>query len=250
MYRGFYIAANGIINQQRVLDVTSNNIANVQTAGFKSDENIPSTFERQLVLIRGKKNTTGTIEYITNEKTQTSLEQGTFQFTNRKLDVAIKGDVYFNIQPTGTLYKDDNVLLTRNGQFDIDNEGYLTLGGSGRVLGTDGPIQIGTADFTIDEKGVITTSDGKTYNLKLSYLDKTQDVQKKGDNMFKPNTDTPVPADAEYSIIQGAYERSNVDVTEEMTRAMQAQRIFEACSQALKQVDTINQRAVSELAKI
>ena len=55
MYRGFYIAANGIINQQRVLDVTSNNIANVQTAGFKSDENIPSTFERQRVLIRGKK---------------------------------------------------------------------------------------------------------------------------------------------------------------------------------------------------
>ena len=248
MFRGYYISANGMINQQRILDVTSNNIANSKTAGFKSDRNVSDTFARQLILIRGKKNATGTIEYRTFEKTQTDLTQGSFEFTERRLDVAIKGDVFFNIAPTSNLYEENDVLLTKNGQFNIDDEGYLALGSAGRVLGTDGPIQIGTADFSISNDGVITTSDGKTFTLKLSSVD-GEDVLKKGDNMFTAENVTDAQA-GNYEVIQGAFERSNVDISTEMTRAIEAQRVFDACSQALKQMDSINQRAASEIGKI
>lgn len=252
MYRGFYLAANGMINQQRILDTISNNVANVKTAGFKKDINIPTTFERQLLLIRGTRNETGTIEYRDQEKVHTALEQGTFEFTERRLDVALQGNVFFNIEPKGDLYEDvEAPMLTRNGQFTIDEEGFLALGDVGRVLGEDGPIQLGTADFAIDNKGMITTSDGNTYQLLLTYVDETEDVLKKGDNMFvyAGEGDTEIPENAQFEVIQGAYERSNVDVSEEMTKAIAAQRLFESCSQALKLIDTINQRTATELAK-
>lgn len=247
MYRGYYLAANGIINQQRILDVISNNIANVKTAGYKKDISVPTTFERQLLLIRGEKNETGTIEYRDLDKIHTALEQGSFEFTERRLDVALRGNVFFNIRP------DDGgaPMLTRNGQFCIDEEGYLALDGAGRVLGETGEIQLGTADFAIDNKGNIRTEDGRSYRLLLTYVEENRDVIKEGDNLFLPSEGTAgaLPQNADYDVIQGAYERSNVNVGEEMTKAIAAQRLFEACSQALKQIDQINQRAATEIAK-
>ena len=257
MFRGYYIAANGMINQQRVINTTTNNMANSQTAGFKRDTNIPTTFERKLVLLRNQNNKTGTIEYRSFEQTNTSLEQGSFEYTSSKLDVALKGNVYFNIQPKSQLYKDDGeTLMTRKGQFNIDDEGFLALGSAGRVMGSDGPIQIGTSDFAIDEKGKITTADGREFQLKLSYINSSTDVLKKGDNMFAlsqaatdANVSTEIPAGEDYSVIQGAYERSNVDAGEEMTKVMAAQSNFKSCSQMLQMFDTINQKTSSELGK-
>ncbi|MBE6838357.1 MAG: flagellar hook-basal body protein [Ruminococcus sp.] len=253
MYRGFYLAANGMINQQRIIDIISNNVANVNTAGYKSDTSINTTFEEKLILIREKNNKTGNIVYRTQEDTYADLSQGSFEYTGRRLDVAIRGNVFFNIQPYSQLYEDDGeVLLTRNGQFNIDNEGFLALGSAGRVLGDDGePIPLGTADFAIAEDGTINTDDGRTYRLQLTYVDSAQDVEKKGDNMFVNLSGTnDIPADEDYLIIQGAYERSNVDITDQTIDVLAAQRIFEACSTAMSQIDTINQKAATELARI
>lgn len=263
MYRGFYLAANGLINQQRVLDTTSNNMANSMTAGFKSDMNVPNTFAREMLLINNKKSETGTIEYRTTDTIHTPLKAGTYNFTGSRLDVALTGDVYFNIEPTSAMYAAedeaaDNTLLTRNGQFNIDDEGYLALGSAGRILSEDGPIQIGTADFAIDETGLITTTEGDTFQLALTYIENTGDIIKKGDNMFIRNTkndgDEPpeegIPDGAEFAVLQGAYERSNVNVAEEMTKAMEAQRAFEACSAAIKMIDKINISAATELSRL
>lgn len=245
MFRGYYIAANGMINQQRIIDTISNNVSNVNTAGFKGDKNVSDTFARQLILIHGKKNKTGTIEYRTFEKTQTDLSQGSFEFTERRLDMAIKGDAFFNVAP----YNTDNgdVLLTRNGQFNIDDEGYLCLVDSGRVLSTDGPIQIGSADFAVSNDGVITTDDGRTFTLKLSTVG-NGDVDKIGENMF--TSDDVQDAAGGFEIIQGAYERSNVDIGKAATEALEAQRVFDACSKALTAIDGINQKAATQLGSV
>ncbi len=248
MFRGYYIASNGILNQQRTLNTISNNIANSQTPGFKADVSLQNTFKRQLILLgKGKNNSTGTIEYKYTDKSFTSLSQGTFEFTKKPLDVAIQGPVYFNVQtPTG------EKRLTRNGQFKIDDEGYLAVAGAGRVLGENGPIQVGKSDFSITNDGQIYVDGNRIDRLSLSYVDSTQNVQKYGDNTFTllNGATGEIPQGTEYSIIQGAYERSNVDISTEMTRAMSAQRSFEAMSQALKQIDSINQRTANELAKI
>lgn len=247
MYRGYYISANGMLNQQRILNVITNNMSNTQTAGYKSDNSIPTTFEEELLLIQGKQSENGEMLLRTQESTYTDLEQGTFEFTDSRLDMALQGPVYFNLQD----YGDGETYLTRNGQFSIDAEGYLALGSSGRILAEDGPIQLGTADFTVSDDGVITTDDGRQFNLLLSYVEEASDVEKVGDNLFVPYEDAEaVGADVEYKVMQKAYERSNVSVADEMIKAMAASRAFQSGSQALKIIDEINRRTANDIARI
>ena len=65
MLRGYYTAANGIINEERILNVVTNNMANLKTAGYRNETAIPTTFAEQMVLINGKSSPTGTIRYRT-----------------------------------------------------------------------------------------------------------------------------------------------------------------------------------------
>lgn len=250
MLRGYYTAANGIINEQRILNVITNNLANAKTAGYKSDEAIPTTFAEELLLINGDHSETGTIRYRTIDYTFTDLEQGTFENTGSRLDMALVGNVYFNIEDRRT----GETLLSRNGQFTINGEGYLTLGTSGYVLDDNGQrIQIGTADFEVDRFGTITVDDGRMFNLGLSYIAAGTDIEKVDDNLMRPYNPAPIgdiPADEIYQVKQGWFERSNVDVAEETIRAMDAQHVFTACSTALKIANSINQIAANDLAKI
>lgn len=250
MLRGYYTAANGIINEQRILNVISNNIANAKTAGYKADTAIPTTFAEQLLLINGKHSNTGTIRYRTLQNTFTSLEQGSFENTNSRLDAAINGNVYFNI----TNRKTGENLLTRNGQFSLDAQGYLALGSSGRILDENGDeIMLGTADFTISRDGTITTDDGRSIKLGLTYIAPGTDVEKVDDNMIKPYDNAQmnnIPTDESYEIMQGWFERSNVDVADETLKTMDAQNVFTACTTALKIINSVNQIAANDLAKI
>ena len=250
MLRGYYTAANGIINEQRIMNVITNNLANAKTAGYKSDEAIPTTFAEKLLLLQhGKRSETGTIRYRTIEYTFTDLEQGTFENTGSRMDVAIVGNLFFNIEDRRT----GEQLLSRNGQFTINAEGYLSLGTTGYVLDENGERSpLGTADFQIDRYGVITTEDGRTYTLGLSYIPAGTDVEKVNDNLMRPYGDAPIgniPDGELYRIMQGWYERSNVDVAEETIKAMDSQHVFNACSSALKVANSINQLAV-ELCKL
>ena len=161
------------------------------------------------------------------------------------------GNIFFNIEQRRT----GDTLLTKNGQFNLDAEGYLALGSSGRVLDSNGQaIQIGTADFTVSNTGSITTSDGRNFTLGLTYIEAGSDIEKVQDNLYRPYDNTfsmnNIPNDYQYAVRQGSYERANVDVAEEMIRAMDAQNIFTACSTALKIVNSVNQIAANDLAKI
>lgn len=250
MLRGYYTAANGIINEQRILNVITNNMANVKTAGYKTETAIHTTFADELLLINGRKSQTGTIRYRTLDNTYTNLEQASFEVTGSRMDAALIGNVYFNIRQRTT----GDVLLTRNGQFSLDAEGCLAVGSAGRILDENGEdIPLGTADFTISRDGVITTEDGRTYRLGLTYLPPDTEIERIDTNMFRPYDGFEtgnIPDGEAYEVRQGSYERSNVDVAEETLKAMDSQNVFTACSTALKIMNSINQIAANDLAKI
>lgn len=250
MLRGYYTAVNGIINEERILNVITNNIANIKTAGYKDETAIPTTFAEQMLLINGKSSETGTIRYRTLQETYTNLDQASFEDTGSRMDCALIGNIYFNIENRKT----GETLLTRNGQFSLDAEGYLCVGPSGRILDENRqPIQLGTANFDISATGLITTDDGRTYQLGLTYLDPDTAIERIDDNMFRPYEDfgvNNIPAGEDYRVRQGSYERSNVDTADELVKAMDAQNVFSACSQALKVINSINQIAANDLAKI
>jgi len=250
MLRGYYTAANGIINEQRILNVITNNLANAKTAGYKADEAIPTTFAEELLLINGRHSRTGTIRYRTIDYTYTNTEQGSFENTGSRLDMALVGNVYFNIEERRT----GETLLSRNGQFTINGEGYLTLGTTGYVLDENGErIQLGTADFQVDRFGGITAGDGRVFQLGLSFVAPESDVEKVDDNLMRPYEEAPIgnlPDDIYYQVKQGWFERSNVNLAEETIAAMDAQHVFTACSSALKIANSMNQLAANELASI
>ena len=244
MNRGYYYACNGMITNQRKLDCIGNNLTNMSTAGYKRDTIITNRFQEQMILVKHREETSGTFAQTYVDTSYTDLGQGTFEFTESPFDVAINGDVYFNIAS----YNGDT-MLTRNGQWELDEQGYLCLASSGRILGENGEIYLGSKDFVIDADGSIYQDGELVDKLRLSYIDPEGNVDKFGANMFTSVQAGDVPEGTRFEIIQGAYERSNIDVNYEMTMMMNANRIYEASSSLAKLLDSMNQKS-SSICKI
>lgn len=240
MNRGYYYACNGMIMNQRKLDCIGNNLTNMTTAGYKRDTIITNRFNEQMILVKHRQELSGTFAQTYVDTSYSDLGQGTFEFTESPFDVAINGDVYFNIAS----YTGDT-MLTRNGQWELDDEGYLCLSQSGRILGENGEIYLGNKDFSIDADGIIYQDGEVVDRLRLSYINPDGNIDKFGANMFTSVEATDVPEGTRYEIIQGAFERSNIDVNYEMTMMMNANRIYEASSTLAKLLDSMNQKATS-----
>lgn len=246
MLRGFYSVASGLLVQQRNLNVIGNNISNSQTAGYRSERVVQSTFDQELVTRYengvytriGDASQTNVIETI-----ETNFNESSIYETESPYDMAIIGDGYFNVAGN-----DGRNFLTRNGCFNIDAQGYLVLDGVGRVQGENGDIYIGGYDFTMDRLGNIYDINGNfsgrlliTEPAEGSQTLKMQNGMLMTDNAQAVNTP---------NIINFGYERSNVDMNDEYTRLMEAQAAFKACSTALSTIDQLNSKSASSIASI
>ena len=244
MLRGFYNAAQGMIVRQRQLDCIGNNIVNVNTAGYRKDEIITNTFLDELVLVNERRETSGHLLQTYADVSKTNLEQSNFTYTDSNFDVAIYGNMYFNIRTDN-----GNVYQTRNGQWELDGDGYLILGKSGRVQGRNGDIRLGTDDFEIRNDGSIYIDNEQVDQLLLTYIPPDADVDKLGNNLMLYNGNAQLPEGERFDIIQGAWEHSNVDGNKEITQMMEQHRLYQANSQILKQLDQINTKA-QEIASV
>lgn len=245
MNRGYYLAANGMIMNQRKLDAIGNNLTNMSTSGYKVDTVLTQRFDEAMVLVKHREELSGTFGQVYVDTSYTNLEQGSFEFTDSPFDVGINGNVYFNVASyTG------QQMLTRNGQWELDSEGYLCLNDSGRILGENGEIYIGDKDFVISPDGTISQNGEVVDRLLLSYINPEGNIDKFGANLFTSVDAGPVPEGERFDIIQGAYERSNIDLNYEMTMMMNANRLYEASSAILKLVDSLNQKAATQICKL
>ncbi|MCR4779940.1 MAG: flagellar hook-basal body protein [Ruminiclostridium sp.] len=239
MLRGFYNAAQGMIVKQRQLDAIGNNIVNVNTSGYRKDEIVTNTFMDELILVNGRRETSGHFLQTYADISKTNLEQSNFTYTESDFDVAIYGNVYFNIRD-----KAGNVYQTRNGQWELDGEGYLILGKAGRVQGRNGDIYLGADGFEINNDGVITMNGEVVDTLLLTYIPPDADVDKIGNDLMLYEGGEQLPDGEFFDVIQGAWEHSNVDGNKEITQLMEAHRLYEANSKILKALDQINSKAV------
>ena len=244
MLRGYYNAAQGMIVKQRQLDAIGNNIANINTAGYRKDEIVTNTFLDELILVNGRRETSGHLLQTYADISKTNLEQSNFTYTESNFDMAIYGNVYFNIRG-----EDGTVYQTRNGQFELDGDGYLILGKAGRVQGRNGDIRLNTGDFEVNNAGDIIVNGEIVDRLLLTYIPPDADVDKFGNNLMQYGGNEQLPEGEYYDIIQGAWEHSNVDGNKEVTQMMEAHRLYQANSQILKQLDQINTKA-QEIASV
>lgn len=252
MDRGFYNAASAMMLQQRKLDTISNNLANVRTAGYKSETVATQTFNNILI---SRLDEDG-IYYDSTEigpnaplrivdRVLQSYTQGDISTTDVPTDLALAGEGYFNI-----VNLDGETYYTRNGAFQLDEEGYLAFGNLGRVQGINGDIDLmGRTDFTITEEGIIFDYEGNEIDtLKISWVDDVNKLAKQDNGMFTAGEAEVF--EIKCNVVQGALEGSSVDLNTQMTMVMEAQNRFQAMSTVLKTLDEINSLAVNQIGKL
>lgn len=249
MSSNFYTLASGLLTRQREMDTIGNNLTNLKTPGYRADRVEISAFEKEL-LTRIEANGTqsfssGAVSAII-DKIYSDMTSGDISQTSRELDMAINGQGFFNILDGG-----NEVCLTKNGAFDMDNQGYLCLSGVGRVLGQNGPIYIGQSGIQVNQNGEVYSADG-TYIDKLLITQPAENATllKMGNGTFKLPNGANAPATVNFEVKQGYLEQSNVDLNQELTKLIESQRAFQACSSAMQIVDGINQRAAKEIGSV
>lgn len=246
MTRGFYQLSSGMITENRALAVAANNIANVRTVGFKKDMLLSTTFE-DFMMNRADPSYTalGDVSFMkTVDETVTIHTQGTFEQTQRTLDVGLIDSGFFAIVSE----EGADPVYTRNGSFNLDEEGYLYLLNHGRVQGDEGDIYLGTDDISISETGTITTTDGEYLGQLAVYdFEDYSNLRTVGEGMYY--AEEPFAKEV-ISLMWQSVEMSNVDLADEMTNIIAIQRVMQNVSQALTMYDTALQKTVTEIARV
>lgn len=237
MVRGFYTLTSGMLTQNRILNTVSNNMANSNTNGFKSQRLVAKTFG-EMVADRsdGQSAPIGSLALGTTvDEAVTDFTQGPLNSTGRAMDFAISGDGFFGVQTAG------GVVYTRNGSFNLDTDGYLSLDGVGRVLGNDGrPIFLGTDNVASDANGGLTADGVAAGSLGVFRFPGNAALGVADEGFY---TGTGAQAVRQPQIVWKSLEGSNADMATELTRGIEAQRGLQSCSQALKIYDTILDKA-------
>jgi flagellar hook protein FlgE len=264
MLRSMYSGIGAMRNFQTKLDVIGNNIANVNTYGFKKGRTIfKDLVSQQIAGASGPSGNRGGV----NPKQvglgsqlaaiDTVHTQGSLQTTGRALDLAISGDGFFVLGDANG----NNRLYTRAGNFYLDSQGYI-VSADGRYLLGSGNQRI---KIPLDAKSVSIGSDGTVSYvdvsgnlqtatnspIQLAKFNNNDGLEKAGDNLFRPTDNSGAAnigapgANGTGTIVAGMLEMSNVDLAEEFTEMIVAQRGFQANTRIITTSDEILQELVN-----
>lgn len=216
-YQSIYILGGGMLLQERKLDVVSNNLANVNTPGFKKD------FLSSLSYYVPN----GVYAYSVIGDVRTILSQGSLVKTDNPLDFAIEGEGFFAV-----MNEEGNIIYTRKGIFRINEEGLLTTEEGYFVLDENlNPIAV-QGEISVTSEGEIFIDGNPATRLGIFSL---TNLQKIGEDFF---TGTPIPAQ-NYKIFQGFYEASNVNAIKEVVKIIETLRAHEIFSKLIQMNDEV-----------
>jgi flagellar basal-body rod protein FlgF len=277
MLRGLYTATSGMLAQQRRTEMLTNNMANANTPGFKADQSSMRAFPEMLLQrlgteklpLREQKHLPYT-QFIGSinagvymQEAIPKFTQGDLRETGRKTDLAIvdgnlpvneennvKGSLFFTVEtPNGIRY-------TRNGNFTLNPEGFLTTNEGYYVLDENGNrIQLTSEEFEVRQDGTIMENNTFVAAINVVFAENPYELIKQGNGLFSVENNGTLPAvrnnpDVSFSLKQGFLERSNVDVAQTLTEMLTAYRAFEANQKVLQAYDKSLDKAVNEIGRI
>jgi flagellar basal-body rod protein FlgF len=250
MQNGLLVGLSRQVALSRELDVVANNIANINTTGFKADGAVFEEYIAPTARIGGATGADSRVSFVRDRATWVNLSQGPLERTGNPLDIAIDGAGYLAVQtPRGERY-------SRNGALQINANGELVTAEGYQVLGEAGPIVFQPKDrnITISPDGTVSVrsgddpTDSPRGKLRLVGFDAPGRLQKDGASTFAaPPTVTqqPVP---ESKFVQGAVEKSNVQAVIEMTRMIEVSRSYTQVATMLQQQSDMRRSAIEKLA--
>ena len=229
--------SHAMMIQEKRLAVISNNLANANTSGYKSVQVFLEVPESVTSETQSVSPTLPTMSSYADLSNAGLLE------TKSRLDVAIEGNGFFVISvPEGARY-------TRDGRFTLDAEKRLVTSSGHPVMGVDGEIIIDGQDITIEPDGSIYSGGQPTGRIKIVNFEEKDLLQLVGLSLFEfTGEDRGIPAE-EYSVRQGFYEASNVDIMKEMVKLIDVLRGFEAYDKAKKMAGDATKQVVDLIAK-
>ena len=233
MDRMLYLAMSGAKQTMQAQAISTHNLANVNTTGFKADlaaaRSMPVFGEGHASRV-----------YAMTERPGINFGHGSAQFTGNELDFAINGDGFIAVQSA-----DGSEAYTRRGDLRINVNGLLENGAGQLILGNGGPIALPPSEkieFGVD--GIVSVRPiGQTANT-LAEVDRIKlvnpqlsDLEKGEDGLFRMKEGESAPADAIVKIIPGSLEGSNVNAIAEMVNMINLQRQYEMQIKAMKAVE-------------
>lgn len=249
MLRALYSAASGMQSQQMNLDVISNNLANVNTTGFKKSKIEFQDLLYQSTRSAGAEQGNGTLLPTGLQvghgskpvSTSRVFTNGELTQTGERLDLAIQGDGFFEVQ-----LADGSKAYTRDGAFKTTSDGRVTTSDGLVVQSGFQPIPVGTTQVNVSSDGQVTlngANGAQSFRLQLVRFTNPAGLEAAGKNLFK---ETASSGSAELGnagengygeIAQGYLELSNVKVVEEMVNLIIAQRAYEVNAKAVQASD-------------
>lgn len=231
-----------VISQQvgarRQMDVIANNIANAGTIGFKSERVVFTEYLQDIG--NGQ-----TISFVKDAAVVRDFSDGSIMVTGNPLDVAIRGEGFFQVE---TL---DGIRYTRNGRMRLDGDGTLVTSNGYAVLSKDElPILTipGDTQIVISADGTVSSESGELGTLAVVAFDNTYELRKLGNGLYESDI-LPSPA-TDATIVQGAIENSNVEPILEMTRMIALLRNFQGSQTMADQEDDLRRRAINVLGSV
>ena len=266
-----WVPLSGAISQQKLLDTVSNNVANINTAGFKKDDLV---FKEYLTAVdKGHdeidlpnkewapedfyKSYGAENSFVKVDGTYTNFSQGELRPTGNPLDFAIKGKGMFEVlAPNGVRFTRDGALSVNHDGILVNKDGFPILSKlesqNAQSVGNpnDRFIHLTAGKIVVNDGGDIFTNDVKTSTLSIIEFEDQNALVKEGQGIFiNKYADNIKKNELHSTIHQGFIESSNVNALEEMTNMIKAHRNFESIQKVIKAYDNMSARSYSELTK-
>jgi flagellar basal-body rod protein FlgF len=237
MENSIYLALSRQIALRTNMDAVSNNIANMNTTGYRG-QNV--MFEEY---ISDPRYNDDEVSFVINHGQYQTTAPGPLKYTGNQLDVAVAGPGYMGIQGPG-----GEVMYSRAGQFQIDAAGVLA-DPNGRAVASAGGANIiipaGSTEVKIDETGAVSNQNGQLGQIMMVEFANVQELEAVGNNLYRTDA-APQPA-AESRMKQGHLEGSNVNSITEMTKMIETLRTYQSVQNVLK---TENERLRGAIQKL
>lgn len=271
MQNGYYQAVGGMVTQLNRVDVISNNLANINTSGYKKEDVVIADFKRIFREVQDElpiENHTRDASRFANTTidrvpqvnyTYTDFSTGTLKATNNQLDFAMTREDTFYLVKTSN----GEVRLSKDGNLQLDSDGFLVNKQGYRVLSSnyfnnpeDDGIQIeqGATFINADKDGNIEVDGANVARFFVAQVDDVRNLKKDGDNVYRIYDDDLTrirDLEDSNSIRQGFSQGSNVNAVLEMTGLIEANRMVEMYQKVMtSHMDDLNQDAINKLASV
>lgn len=247
MADGIYTALTGAIAQQSTLDVIANNVANVNTAGYRADHAAFSEFlagaqKDRFAVSAGGQPAPRVDHFVQLDAVTHDHADGALKLTGNPLDMALSGDGFFVVQtPAGERLTRAGSFMTRANGVLTTHEGYDVLGDNGR------PITIPAGkSIKVSADGVIQAGDEFAGKLKLQRAENPAQLEKESATLFKPVQGAQLTA-ADVTVTQSHIEASNVNAVAGINELITVNRSFDALQRVIETFQKLDERTAREL---